>query len=167
MSCSFLYIFKSKPSTAVQPSQEQKAENRSEANWANSAGSVSVPSAPLANRTPDSCPPGSASQLHFLRAHFPNSSPIFLSSLISILFLFISRFYSRTFLWCLAIGRLGQAHSAGMWHGPDHIHMAVLRESEPLIKKSELQMLTVICALFQHVCVCIMRGISKPTSNSS
>ncbi len=28
-------------------------------------------------------------------------------------------------------------------------------------------MLTVICALFQHVCVCIMRGISKPTSNSS
>lgn len=28
-------------------------------------------------------------------------------------------------------------------------------------------MFTAICALFQHVCVCIMRGISKPTSNSS
>ncbi len=78
LSRSFLYIFKSKPSTDVQPIQEQKAENRSEANWANSAGSVSVPSAPLANRTPDSRPPGSSSQLHFLRAHFPNSSPIFL-----------------------------------------------------------------------------------------
>ncbi len=52
-----------------------------------------------------------------------------------------------------------------MLHGPDHIHMAALRESEHLIKKSALQMLTVICALFQHVC--IMRGISKPTSNSS
>lgn len=135
MSHSFLYIFKSKPSAAAQPSREQKAENRSEANWANCAGSVSVPSALLANRTPDSCPPGSTSQLHFLRAHFPNSSPIFLSSLISISFLFISFFYSRAFRWCCAIGRLQRALSSGMWCGPDHIHMAALRESERLIKR--------------------------------
>lgn len=147
MSLSTLYIFKSKPSAAAQPSQEQKAENRSAANWANSAGSVSVPSALLANRTPDSWPPGSASQLHFLRAHFPNSRAIFFSSLISISLLFIFCFYSP----CFCSGA-APSDAFGRLRYADHIHMAALRESERLIKKNAY-------CYVRLVCICIMRDL--------